>query len=53
MVNVDFEKYEQLRERSYIKKMGMVAKVVGLTIESVGPDAKLHQRMDSIRLWQK
>lgn len=42
MLNIDFSRYEQLVEQSYEKKMGKVAKVVGLTIESVGPDAKLN-----------
>ena len=42
MLNINFEKYEQLKEQSFEKKMGKVAKVVGLTIESVGPDAKLN-----------
>ena len=42
MLEIDFNKYEQLTKRSYTKKMGKVAKVVGLTVESVGPDAKLN-----------
>ncbi|MCH5273878.1 MAG: flagellar protein export ATPase FliI [Lachnospiraceae bacterium] len=33
--------YLRLRERSYVKKYGKVVKVVGLTVESLGPDAKL------------
>ncbi len=32
---------QQLSERNYYKSYGKVAKVVGLTIESVGPEAKL------------
>ncbi|MBQ3514866.1 MAG: flagellar protein export ATPase FliI [Lachnospiraceae bacterium] len=36
------EKYEQLLEKSYVKELGKVVKVVGLTIESVGPPAKLN-----------
>lgn len=35
------EDYLRLRERSYVKKYGKVVKIVGLTIESIGPDAKL------------
>lgn len=33
--------YLRLREQSYIKKYGKVVKVVGLTVESLGPEAKL------------
>ena len=36
------EKYEQLLEKSYVKELGKVVKVVGLTIESIGPAAKLN-----------
>jgi flagellum-specific ATP synthase len=35
------EKYLQLQERRYYKCYGRVVKVVGLTIESIGPKAKL------------
>ncbi|MBQ8798202.1 MAG: flagellar protein export ATPase FliI [Lachnospiraceae bacterium] len=35
------EEYLRLRERSYVKKYGKVVKIVGLTIESLGPEAKL------------
>lgn len=42
MVNIDFSRYEQIKEQSFEKKLGKVAKVVGLTIESIGPDAKLN-----------
>ncbi len=38
----NFDKYLQLTERTYFKRMGKVVKIVGLTIESVGPDAKLN-----------
>lgn len=38
----NLEKYRSLIEKSYIKKLGRVVKVVGLTIESVGPDANLN-----------
>mgnify|MGYP004472248775 CR=1 FL=1 len=34
--------YEALLDRSYVKHLGKVAKVVGLTIESIGPMAKLN-----------
>lgn len=35
------EKYWKLTEKSFYKKFGKVVNVVGLTIESAGPDAKL------------
>lgn len=38
---IDFYKYIQLTERTYFRRMGKVVNVVGLTIESAGPDAKL------------
>ncbi len=39
---LDLEKYHRLSEDTYFKRLGRVVKVVGLTIESVGPDAKLN-----------
>lgn len=42
MIPINFEKYEKLAERSYVCQLGKVAKVVGLTIESIGPEAKLN-----------
>ncbi len=38
---IDFEKYNKLKEKIFFRKMGKVVNVVGLTIESAGPDAKL------------
>lgn len=40
-VTVDFAKYRKLREATYFHKLGKVVNVVGLTVESAGPDAKL------------
>ena len=40
-LNVNFAKYNNLLKRTYYKKLGKVVNVVGLTIESAGPDAKL------------
>ncbi len=37
-----YSKYLPLMEKTYFKQYGKVAKVVGLTIESQGPDAKLN-----------
>ena len=40
-VNVDFQKYNKIMDQTLYKKKGRVVNVVGLTIESAGPDAKL------------
>ena len=39
---IDIEKYEKLLTKSYVNRMGKVTKVVGLTVESIGPDASLN-----------
>ena len=39
---VSVEKYYKLCEKSYEKQYGKVVKVVGLTVESIGPDVKLN-----------
>lgn len=39
---MDMQKYEHLLQKQYEKHFGKVVKVVGLTIESIGPDAKLN-----------
>ena len=36
---VDLKKYRQLIDKSFVSRMGKVSKVVGLTVESIGPDA--------------
>ncbi len=38
---INFKKYNKLTEKAFFRKMGKVVNVVGLTIESAGPDAKL------------
>ncbi len=38
---IDFEKYRRLADQSFFRKLGKVVNVVGLTIESAGPDARL------------
>lgn len=38
---IDFSKYDKVAEKAFFRKMGKVVNVVGLTIESAGPDAKL------------
>ncbi len=38
---IDLNKYESLKANTYYKKLGKVVNVVGLTIESEGPDARL------------
>ena len=39
MLEIDVEKYLRLVEKTYVNRLGKVVKIVGLTIESVGPDA--------------
>lgn len=39
---MNLEKYKSLIEKTYYKKLGRVVKIVGLTIESIGPDAKVN-----------
>lgn len=38
---MDLSKYDRVKDRIYYKKLGKVLNVVGLTIESAGPDARL------------
>lgn len=38
---INFQKYNKIMEKTFFRKMGKVVNVVGLTIESAGPDAKL------------
>ena len=38
----NLDKYYQLTEQNYYRHLGKVVKIVGLTIESVGPNAKLN-----------
>ena len=40
-VRIQFEKYEKIAEESFFVKKGKIVNVVGLTIESAGPDSKL------------
>lgn len=42
MFAINFDKYQQLLDKTYEKKLGKVVKVVGLTIESIGPETKLN-----------
>ena len=37
----DFSRYRMLRQDSFFKRLGKVINMVGLTIESAGPDARL------------
>lgn len=39
---VNKNKYLQLKDQDFSKKYGKVSKIVGLTIESIGPEAKLN-----------
>ncbi len=38
---IEFEKYQRVLRQSFFQKKGKVVNVIGLTIESAGPDAKL------------
>ena len=40
-LTINFEKYSKILDQSFIKKKGKIVNVVGLTLESAGPDAKL------------
>lgn len=42
LINIDFTKYHKLYDKTYEKQLGRVVKVVGLTIESIGPNANLN-----------
>ena len=41
-MELDFNKYKRACDKTYFKRLGKVVNVVGLTIESNGPDAKLN-----------
>ncbi len=45
---IDKGKYYSLLENTYFDRLGKVSKVVGLTIESIGPDAKLNDLCEII-----
>ena len=42
-MTIDLDRYKVVLEKSYIKKLGRVSQVVGLTIESTGPDVNIGQ----------
>ena len=39
---IDVSKYEALYSKSYVEEKGKVTKIVGLTVESMGPDASIN-----------
>lgn len=41
-MTIDTDKYKALCNKTYFRSLGKVSKVVGLTIESIGPEAKLN-----------
>ena len=47
-MNIDTSKYMALVDNTYFDRLGRVTKMVGLTIESVGPDAKLNDLCEII-----
>ena len=40
-----FDKYLQLADKTYFNRLGKVTKIVGLTIESVGPNASIGNKI--------
>ncbi len=42
MLYVNTDKYRNLANKKYTKKLGKVSKIVGLTVESIGPEANLN-----------
>lgn len=42
MASMNLNKYYNLKEKTFFRKLGRVVKIIGLTVESVGPDAKLN-----------
>jgi len=40
---INLKKYNAVLEKNYIRKLGRVSQVVGLTIESIGPDVNIGQ----------
>ena len=43
MEAINLKKYNAVLEKNYIRKLGRVSQVVGLTIESIGPDVNIGQ----------
>lgn len=41
-LDINYEQYFSLVNRTYVKELGKVVKIVGLTVESVGPSCKLN-----------
>ena len=41
MFDIDINKYKYVLEKDYVKKIGKVSRVVGLTIEADGPDVSI------------
>lgn len=41
-MDINYNRYFSLMNRSFVKELGKVAKIVGLTVESVGPACKLN-----------
>ena len=47
--SINLEKYKKLKEAAFYRKKGKVVNVVGLTIESAGPNAKMGDVMRHYR----
>ena len=41
MTEINLEKYNAAADRLYYRRLGRIVNVVGLTLESAGPDAKM------------
>ena len=41
-MKLNLEKYKGLADQVYFDRLGKVVKIIGLTIESIGPEAKLN-----------
>lgn len=41
MIDIDFSKYDVILKKQYVKHLGRVAQVVGLTLESLGPNCNV------------
>lgn len=40
-LKINFDKYIKVAEESFFSRKGKIVNVIGLTIESMGPDARL------------
>lgn len=43
MSNLNFDVYDSIRKKSFVKHLGRVTKIIGLTVESLGPNVNLNE----------